>query len=126
VRGICCLRPGIPGISDNIRVTSVVGRFLEHARILYFRNGGKDEMFLGSADMMPRNLDRRIEVMFPVLDEKIKKTIYERILKVHLDDNVKSRLLLPDGTYSRIVHAEGQNATDSQQWLLENRGSWNK
>jgi polyphosphate kinase len=126
VRGICCLRPGISGISDNIRVTSVVGRFLEHARILYFRNGGKDEMFLGSADMMPRNLDRRIEVLFPVLDEKIKKTIYERILKVHLDDNVKSRLLLPDGTYSRIVHAEGQNETNSQQWLLENRGSWNK
>jgi polyphosphate kinase len=126
VRGICCLRPGIPGISENIRVTSVVGRFLEHARILYFRNGGKDEMFLGSADMMPRNLDRRIEVLFPVLDEKIKKTIYERILKVHLDDNVKSRLLLPDGTYSRIVPAEGQHETDSQQRLLENRGSWNK
>jgi polyphosphate kinase len=127
IRGICCLRPGIPGVSENIRVTSVVGRFLEHARILYFKNGGKDEMFLGSADMMPRNLDRRIEVLFPVLDEKIKKTIYERILKVHLDDNVKSRLLLSDGTYSRIVHhAEGQDKTDSQQWLLENRGSWNK
>ncbi len=126
IRGICCLRPGIPGVSENIRVTSIVGRFLEHARIFYFRNGGKDEMFLGSADMMPRNLDRRIEVLFPILYEKIKKTIYERILKVHLDDNVKSRLLLPDGTYSRIVHAEGQDEIDSQQWLLENRGSWNK
>ncbi len=126
VRGICCLRPGIPGISENIRVTSVVGRFLEHARIFYFRNGGKDEMFLGSADMMPRNLDRRIEVLFPILDEKIKNTIFNKILKIHLDDNVKSRLLMPDGSYSRVIHAEGQGEMNSQQWLLENRGSWNK
>jgi polyphosphate kinase len=126
VRGICCLRPGIPGVSENIRVTSVVGRFLEHARILYFRNGGKDEMFLGSADMMPRNLDRRIEVLFPILDEKIKKTIFEKILKIHLNDNVKSRLLMPDGLYPRIVHADGQDAINSQQLLLENRGSWSK
>lgn len=126
VRGICCLRPGIPGVSENIRVTSVVGRFLEHVRIFYFRNGGKDEMFLGSADMMPRNLDRRIEVLFPILDEKIKNTIFNKILKVHLDDNVKSRLLMSDGSYSRVVHAEGQGEMNSQQWLLENRGSWNK
>ncbi|HEY9159704.1 MAG TPA: polyphosphate kinase 1 [Desulfomonilia bacterium] len=126
VRGICCLRPGIPGISENIRVTSVVGRFLEHARIFYFRNGGKDEMFLGSADMMPRNLDRRIEVLFPILDEKIKNTILNKILKVHLNDNVKSWLLMSDGSYSRVVHTEGQDEMNSQQWLLENRGSWNK
>jgi polyphosphate kinase len=126
VRGICCLRPGIPGVSEKIRVTSVVGRFLEHARILYFKNGGKDEMFLGSADMMPRNLDRRIEVLFPILDEKIKKTIFEKILKVHLNDNIKSRLLMPDGSYPRIVQADGQDAINSQQMLLEIRGSWSK
>jgi polyphosphate kinase len=126
IRGICCLRPGIPGVSENITVTSIVGRFLEHARILYFRNGGKDEMFLGSADLMPRNLDRRVEVMFPIIDERVKLFIYEKILQVHLKDNFKARILTPEGEYVRIVAADGEELINSQQILLEKRGAWGK
>ena len=80
VRGICCLRPGIPGFSQTIRITAIVGRFLEHARIYYFRNGGDEEVFLGSADLMPRNLDRRVEILFPVQDLPMRKAIINLIL----------------------------------------------
>src|SRR6476659_1265850 len=86
VRGICCLRPGVPGVSDNITVTSIVGRFLEHARIFYFRNGGEEEVLVGSADLMPRNLDRRVEVLFPVESNSLRHTLLDRILRVHLRD----------------------------------------
>jgi polyphosphate kinase len=123
VRGLCCLKPGIKGVSDNIRVISIVGRFLEHARIYYFRNGGSDEVLLGSSDMMPRNLKNRVEVLFPVRDERIKKTIIEYMLKVHLSDTVKARMLLPDGKYMRIKPSEG-TGQNSQEWLIENRGIW--
>ena len=94
VRGICCLRPGIKGVSDNISVVSIVGRFLEHARIYYFQNGGKNEILVGSSDLMFRNLNERIEVIFSVPDPKIRREIFEHILRIHLQDNVKSRRLL--------------------------------
>ena len=88
VRGICCLRPGVPGVSDTITVTSIVGRFLEHARIYYFRHGGQDEILLGSADLMPRNLDRRVEVLFPVESEALREIILRDTLQVPLRDTV--------------------------------------
>ncbi len=125
VRGICCLRPGIPGISDNITVTSIVGRFLEHARIYYFRNGGADEFFVGSADLMPRNLDRRVEQLFPIEDPQYKEALWQ-ILTIHLCDNVKARRMLPDGTYERVQPQPGEEIIDSQQWLIEHRGFWNR
>ncbi|HET6282383.1 MAG TPA: hypothetical protein VFH73_15560, partial [Polyangia bacterium] len=102
VRGICCLRPGVPGTSDNIRVTSIVDRFLEHARIFYFENGGKREVYLSSADWMPRNFVRRVEVMFPIEDEGLRDRMVEEILAISLADTVKARRLLPDGTYVRV------------------------
>ena len=103
VRGICCLRPGVAGVSETIQVTSIVGRFLEHARLYYFRNGGDEEVLLGSADLMPRNLDRRVEVLFPVEDRALASWLMKTIVPVHLDDTVKNRVLHPDGTYSHLV-----------------------
>ncbi len=102
VRGICCLRPGVPGTSDNIRVISIVDRFLEHARIFSFENGGKREVYLSSADWMPRNFQRRVEVMFPVEDEGLRDRVVDEILGIALADNVKARRLLPDGSYVRV------------------------
>ena len=87
VRGMCCLRPGVPGVSENIRVVSIVGRFLEHSRIYYFRNGGKDELLMGSADLMPRNLDHRVETLFPVEDDAIRSYIVNDVLEAYLRDN---------------------------------------
>jgi len=123
-RGICCLRPGVKGISDNISVTSVVGRFLEHTRIFYFRNGGDEEILLGSADLMPRNLYRRVETLFPVEDKNIKTAIRDEILNVHLGDNVKARRMLPDGSYERVMPAENEKPLNSQEWMIKNRGIW--
>jgi len=123
VRGICCLRPGIPGISDRITVTSIVGRFLEHSRIYYFHNGGDGVILSGSADLMPRNLDRRVEILYPVDDPRNKKALYD-ILGVHLRDTARARVLQPDGTYARVVPGEGEEACDSQKWMLEHRGAW--
>ena len=102
VRGICCLRPGVPGTSDNIRVTSIVDRFLEHARIFAFDNGGNREVYLSSADWMPRNFQRRVEVMFPVDDEDLRDRVVDEILGIALADNVKARRLQADGTYVRV------------------------
>jgi polyphosphate kinase len=124
VRGICCLRPGLPGISDNITVTSVVGRFLEHPRIYYFRSGDHEEMLLGSADLMPRNLIRRVEQLFPVEDPEIKEAV-KKILSMHLRDNVKSRRMLSDGSYERVQPVEGEALLNSQDWMIEHRGFWN-
>ena len=123
VRGICCLRPGIYGLSENIRVTSIVGRFLEHSRVYYFRNGGKEEIFMGSADLMPRNLDNRVEVLFPVSSDYI-PIVRDVILGTHLKDNIKARLLLPNGRTERIYPQPDEEELDSQFWMLENRGSW--
>ncbi len=103
VRGICALRPGVPGLSERIRVRSIVGRFLEHSRIFWFANGGAEEVFAGSADWMPRNLYERCEVVFPVVDEAAKRRLRDEILEAYLRDNVKARLLRPDGSYVRAT-----------------------
>jgi len=131
VRGICCLRPGVPGVSDNITVTSVVGRFLEHSRIYYFRNGGEacpdgagEEVLLGSADLMPRNLDGRVEVLFPVTDPALRESVIRDILAVHLRDSAQSRRLRPDGVYERLAPPPGEPPLDSQLWMVEHRGGW--
>jgi len=118
VRGICCLRPGIPGLSINIRVISVVGRFLEHSRIYYFQNGGREEIYLGSADLMPRNIDRRVEVLFPVSDTKQIRYIRDDVLSIYLADNIKARRLLPDGTYEYGGADPQEGPITSQAWLL--------
>ncbi len=118
VRGICCLRPGWPGRSETIRVGSIVGRFLEHSRIYRFINGGKEEIYLGSADLMNRNLDRRVEVLFPIEDERIKERIVREILGPALDDNVKMRWLQMDGTYLRPRSAD-EKPFNLQEYLLE-------
>lgn len=123
-RGICCLRPGIPGVSENITVTSIVGRFLEHARIYYFRNGGEEEIWLGSADLMPRNLYRRVETLFPIEEETIKNAIRDEILNIHLEDNVKARLMLSDGSYEPVKKGEKDEVYNSQEWMINNRGIW--
>jgi polyphosphate kinase len=101
VRGVCCLRPGVPGISETIRVRSIVGRFLEHSRIYYFRNGGQEEVYLSSADLMSRNLDRRVEVMFPVQSAHLVQRLRDQVLHAYLRDTVKAQILLPDGSYAR-------------------------
>jgi polyphosphate kinase len=124
VRGICCLRPGVPRVSENITVTSVVGRFLEHPRVYYFRNGGDEEMFLGSADLMPRNLDGRVEVLFPIEDGTLRRAIRDDILLLHLADNVQARRLLADGSFERLKPGKGDEAIDSQVIRLASRGSW--
>jgi len=125
VRGICCLRPGIPGMSEHITVTSVVGRFLEHTRAYYFRNGGEEEVLLGSADLMPRNLDGRVEILFPVTDTKLRDGLIRALLTVHLKDNVRARRLQPDGTYQRITVSQLDEPTlNSQLWMVEHRGQW--
>ncbi len=123
VRGICCLRPGVAGLSENIRVTSVVGRFLEHERIYYFANGGKEELLIGSADMMRRNLDRRVEVIVPVKDPELRAAVRDSILEVSLGDNVKCWELYPDGSYKRreVGDAEPLN---SQERLMAKGGTW--
>ncbi len=126
VRGICCLRPGVPGLSENINVSSIVGRFLEHPRIFYFRNDGEEEVFLGSADLMPRNLDRRVEVIFPVNDPVIRRSIIDTILKVYLRDTVNMRILNPDGNYTRVRPLPGETPCDAQAWLISHRGMWHE
>jgi polyphosphate kinase len=122
VRGICCLRPGVEGLSDNIRVTSIVGRFLEHTRAFYFRNGGDEELYLGSADLMTRNLDRRVECLYPVGDASLRRRIVEEILPVHLRDNVQSCELAPSGVYARLIPPADGIAVDSQRRMIEGQG----
>ncbi|HMR65936.1 MAG TPA: polyphosphate kinase 1 [Anaerolineae bacterium] len=117
VRGICGLRPGIPGLSDNIRVVSIVGRFLEHTRIYYFHNDGNPDILIGSADLMPRNLDRRIETLFPIEDLNLKQQCVE-ILEIAGADNVNARLLRADGSYSRVRAREGEALRNSQEEFM--------
>jgi polyphosphate kinase len=120
-RGICCLRPGIPGVSENIHVRSIVGRFLEHTRIFYFHNNGEEEIYLGSADLMPRNINRRVEVLFPVLKPALVRLIRDKILAVYLADNVKARVLQSDGTYIRAFRDKGARPLNAQALLLKTR-----
>lgn len=128
VRGICALRPEVRGVSDRIHVRSIVGRFLEHSRIFYFANGGDEEVYLGSADWMPRNLYERVEVVFPVKDELLRQRVRQEILEAYLADNVKARILRPDGIYLRVWQARrgkrklkapsGVGAFNAQEFLI--------
>ncbi len=119
IRGICCLRPGVEGISDRIRVHALIDRFLEHARIFFFANGGEEELFCSSADWMPRNFRRRVEVMFPLLDDTVKRRVYTEVLGTMLADNVKSWSLGPDGTYARVDAGEDSPELRSQVRFME-------
>ena len=121
VRGICCLRPGIEGISENIRVTSIVGRFLEHSRIYYFFNDGAEEVYMGSADLMPRNLNRRVEVIFPVEDQRMIRKIRDEILETYFMDNLKARIMEAKGNYSRPILDDGSVLIDTQKYFLDRR-----
>jgi polyphosphate kinase len=114
VRGICMLRPGVPGLSENIRVRSIVGRLLEHSRIFFFANDGEDDTYIGSADWMPRNLNRRVEVVVPIEDPGFKTYLKDVVLAAYLRDNVKARLLTPDGSYIRVPRPNGEELFDSQ------------
>ena len=118
VRGMCALRPGIRGVSSGIRVRSIVSRFLEHSRIYYFANGGEEELYLGSADWMPRNLYERVEVTFPVKDAMLRQRIHSEILDAYLHDTAKSRLLRSDGSYTRPKLAAGVHAFNAQEFLI--------
>ena len=117
IRGICCLKTGIPGVSETIHVRSIVGNFLEHARIFYFRNGGNEEFYMGSADWMPRNLDKRVEIMFPVEDPVLREKV-RHILQVQLDDNVKAHILQPSGIYEKI-DKRGKVLVNAQETFCE-------
>ena len=121
VRGMCCLRPGVPGLSENIVVRSVIGRFLEHSRVYYFSNGGEPEVYFGSADLMQRNLDRRVETLFPIEDQAMVGQLRHDLLDVYLRDNTRAHLLQPDGTYLRAQPPAGQPAVDSQAHFMVGR-----
>jgi polyphosphate kinase len=117
---MCSLRPGVKGLSESIRVRSIVGRFLEHSRIFHFANGGEDDLYCGSADWMPRNLVERCEVVFPVVQVDLKKRLKDEILKAYLNDNTKARLLQPDGQYVRAPkHGTPFTAQDYLMGLAE-------
>jgi polyphosphate kinase len=117
VRGACMLRPGVPGLSQTVHVRSIVGRFLEHSRIFYFTNGGDEEVFIGSADWMTRNLDRRVEVVVPVLDPESKKYLKDTVLAAYLRDNVKARILNADGKYEAPAISAGEELFNSQVYF---------
>ena len=110
-----CIRDRIPGVSENITVRSIVGNFLEHARIFYFYSGGNEEVFMGSADWMPRNLEKRVEIVFPVEDEQIKKEVMH-ILDIQMKDNVKASILQADGTYTK-PDKRGKTLVNSQEYF---------
>jgi polyphosphate kinase len=119
VRGICCLVPNVPGVSENIKVTSIVGRFLEHSRVFYFYNNGNEEFFLSSADMMQRNLDRRVEISFPIEDKRLQNELMRTLIKVSLKDNIKTKILTPDMNYEIIKTENGVKKINSQEWLMK-------
>ena len=119
VRGVCMLRPGVAGVSENVTVRSVVGRFLEHSRIFYFANDGSEEVYIGSADWMYRNLNRRVEVAVPVRDANLRKYLKETVLDTYLRDNVKARVLREDGTYARVEPGPGEERVSSQDYFQQ-------
>jgi polyphosphate kinase len=124
VRGICCLKVGIPGVSENITVRSIVGTFLEHSRIYYFQNGGQEEIYLASADWMPRNLDRRVEILFPIENEHLKKEALH-VLQIQMQDTMKAQIKQPDGTYEK-VDRRGKPALCAQEYFMEYAQQLNK
>jgi polyphosphate kinase len=109
-------------VSENIRVRSIVGRFLEHSRIFYLRNGGDEEIYVGSADLMPRNINRRVEVLFPIENSSLVAQIRDRVLRAYLSDNRKARLMAWDGSYHRAVPGEGEEPVSAQHVLMRSRG----
>jgi polyphosphate kinase len=117
VRGICMLRPGVPGLSETIRVRSIVGRFLEHSRVFYFLNDGDEEIYIGSADWMFRNLSRRVEVVCPITDPKLKTYLKDEVLSAYLRDNVNARELDPDGSYRRVRSQSEDDSFSSQTYF---------
>ena len=119
VRGVCCLRPGVPGVSENIRVGSVVGRFLEHSRAYYFRNAGNEELYIGSADMMRRNLTYRVETVFPILRPDLIRYVRDEVLNTGLADNQKARVMQPHGGYARVIPLPGEPTVDSQALMAQ-------
>nr|MCU0493567.1 RNA degradosome polyphosphate kinase [Chloroflexaceae bacterium] len=119
VRGMCSLRPGVPGLGETIRVRSLIGPFLEHSRIFYFNNNGKDEVYLGSADLMERNLDRRVEAVFPLEEPALKRYVRDELLELYLRDNLRARELQSDGSYVRITPPETGEVVDSQRRLQQ-------
>jgi len=121
VRGICCLCPGVEGLSDNIQVLSIIGRFLEHSRIYYFHNHGEEIIYLGSADLMPRNLNQRVEVLFPVENQAMIHHLRDDVLEVYLRDDIKGWRMQPDGSYERAVPSEGQVLVDVHRYFLDHR-----
>ncbi len=118
VRGICCLKPGIKGVSENIRMISILGRYLEHSRIYYFLNGGQERVFMGSADLMQRNLNARVEVLFPVEDEKLIRYLRDSVLETYLTDNSEAREMEPDGKFRRLSRKEGEPERSTQEIFL--------
>ena len=122
IRGICCLRPGLPGVSSNIRVTSIVGRFLEHSRVFYFRNGGDEEIFAGSADLMPRNLHRRVEILFPVKSPALLRRLRDEVLGGYLADTANARHMLADGTYEWTPRSVNPSREDAQARFISQYG----
>jgi len=119
IRGICCLRPSVPDVSETIRVASVVGRFLEHSRAFAFGMGDEEEIFISSADWMPRNFFRRVELMVPVLEESAKERIRQEVFEPFLNDNSRARDLQPDGIYRRRTPSAGEPVRDAQQSLID-------
>jgi polyphosphate kinase len=118
VRSMCSLRPGVPNLSENIAVRSIVGRFLEHSRVYYFRNGGQEDLYLGSADLMQRNLDRRVETVFPILDPELRRRVKVEVLDLGMADNAKARELQSDGAYAFVRRGQGEHIVNSQLKLL--------
>jgi polyphosphate kinase len=118
VRSMCCLKPGIKGVSDNVNVISIVGRYLEHSRVYYFCNGGHEEIYMGSADIMQRNLDHRVEVMFPIENKEHIRQIRDEMLDAYLKDNTRARVMQKDGTYIRLKSSDGNKAIDVQEFFM--------
>jgi polyphosphate kinase len=118
VRSMCSLKPGIKGVSENVRVISIVGRYLEHSRVYYFHNGGNEEIYMGSADLMQRNLDHRVEVLFPIENAEHIRYLRDQMLDTYLKDNMRARLMQEDGTYVRLKSPGADKAVDVQEFFM--------
>jgi polyphosphate kinase len=116
---MCCLRPGVAGVSENIRVTSIVGRYLEHSRLFYFHNNGNENIYLGSADLMPRNLNHRVEVVFPVESKDHIQYLRQHVLDAYLKDNTRARRLQTDGSYTRLTPKDNNAVIDVQEKFMK-------